>query len=94
MTRTQVRRRHSNAHLIYRQFTALRALAPLDCAAKQPPRRSLLDALLQWMLGSCHLFGLDIQIWMLAFAGIFILYGAAHLFLEGRRQLQARRQRL
>jgi hypothetical protein len=54
---------------------------------------AILDALLKWMLGSWHVLGIDIQIWMLAFAGIFLVYGAAHLYLEGRRQLQARRQR-
>jgi hypothetical protein len=45
-----------------------------------------LDALLNWMLGNCRVFGLDIQIWMLAFAGIFIIYGATHLLLHSRKQ--------
>jgi hypothetical protein len=45
-----------------------------------------LDELLKWMLRSCHVFGFDIQIWMLAFAAIFVLYGAAHIFLQSRRQ--------
>jgi hypothetical protein len=38
------------------------------------------------MLGNCRVFGLDIQIWMLAFAGIFIIYGATHLLLHSRNQ--------
>jgi hypothetical protein len=92
-THGRVRRRHLNAPLFYCHFTERPRLARLHCAAKHPLRRSDLDALLQWMLGSWHVLGIDIQIWMLAFAGIFLVYGAAHLYLEGRRQLQARRQR-
>jgi ABC-type multidrug transport system permease subunit len=47
---------------------------------------SELDALLNWMLGNWHVFGVDIQIWMLAFAAIFLVYGAAHLLLQSRKQ--------
>jgi hypothetical protein len=38
------------------------------------------------MLGNSHVFGLDIQNWMLAFLGIFIVYGAGHVLLQSRKQ--------
>ena len=33
--------------------------------------------MLHWLVGSCRVFGLDWQNWMLVFAGVFAVYLAA-----------------
>jgi hypothetical protein len=66
-------------------FTRILRFTAAASAYTAATRRTAKAPMLDWLIGSCDVFGLPCQNWMLALAGALIIYLAALAVLQKRQ---------